>query len=333
MKLFRGAITLNNQDIGLIIRIAKKYYELNMGQEQIAASENISKSTVSRMLRKATDLKYVNIEINYPLESITEIEEKFKSTFPIPDVFVCPAYTDDYIVRTNDTCRAVAQDVSKLVKDNEVIGVSWGTTIDTVSSYLVPPNPPKRNIKIVQLHGSVVKNISASKFPSIIQNFSDAFLGTAFLLPSPLIVDTKEIAEAIMSDSHIQAVFDIIKQSDIAVVGIGEASSRSVLVERGIYTIEEYNNMDEIGVVGDICGRYVDINGNPGLAEELSNRTIAVTIDDLKKKKHRIGVAIGENKTRAIIGALNSGMLTSFYIDEITAREVLHQYDRIKMNY
>ena len=259
----KGGFVVDKQDISLIIRISKKYYELHMSQEQIAKEENISKSTVSRMIQKASDMKFVNISITYPLESVTEIEEKIKSLFPIENVFVCPAYIDDYLVRTNDTCKAVAEDVSKMVQDNDTVGVSWGRTIDSVASHLVAPNPPKRNIKIVQLHGSVVKNIASSKFTNIVEGFSDVFLGTGYLLPAPVTVDTKEIANAIMSDSNIRMVLDIAKKSDIAVFGIGEVSSKSVLVERGIYTEEQYNTIEDLEVVGDICSRYFDISGRP----------------------------------------------------------------------
>ena len=36
-----------------IIRVAKKYYELHMGQLEIAQEEGVSKSTISRMLQKS----------------------------------------------------------------------------------------------------------------------------------------------------------------------------------------------------------------------------------------------------------------------------------------
>ena len=317
-------------DINLIIRIAKKHYELNMSQEKIAQEENLSKSMVNRLIRKANELKFVKIEVTYPLESVKKLEDEIKTLFPIENVFVCPAYIDDYLVRINDTCKAVAKDVSALVQDDEVIGVSWGRTMYNVSSRLIAPSPPKRNIKIVQLHGTLSKNIASSKFSSIIENFSDTFLGTGYLLPAPVIVDTKEIAEAVMSDSSIQMTFDVAKKAQIAVFGIGEVSSKYVLVERGIYTEEEYERLKSIEAVGDICSRYYDMDGNPAL-RMLSNRTIAITAEELKKKKHRIGVAVGEHKTKAIIGALNAGIMTSFYTDEITAQEVLMQFERLNL--
>lgn len=315
---------MDRQDINLIIRIAKKYYELNMGQEQIAKSENISKSTVSRLIRKASELNYVRTEVVYPLESVEEIEEKFKSIFPIGHVFVCPAYTDDYLLRIHDTCKAFGRDISALVEDGEIIGVSWGRTIYSVSTQLVPPMPAKRNIKIVQLHGISARNIASSKFNAIIENFSDAFLGTSLLMPAPVVVNTKEIANAIMSDTSIQMVFDEAGKSDFVVFGIGEVSSKYVLVERGIYTEEQYNRMGDVDAVGDVCSQYFDIHGNPVLTE-LLERTIALNTNEIKKKKNRFGMAVGEHKTKAIIGALNAGIMTHFYTDEITAREVLHQ--------
>jgi deoxyribonucleoside regulator len=317
---------MDRQDINLIIRIAKKYYELNMGQEQIAKSENISKSTVSRLLRKAGELNYVRTEVVYPLESVEEVEEKIASLFPIGHVFVCPAYTDDYLLRIHDTCKAFARDISALVEDDEIISVSWGRTIYSASTLLVPPVPAKRNIKIVQLHGISARNIASSKFNTIIENFSDAFLGTSLLMPAPVVVDTKEIADAIMSDTSIQTVFDEARRSEFAVFGIGEVSSKYVLVERGIYTEEEYNQMGEVDAVGDVGSQYFDINGEPVLTE-LMDRTIALTKEEIKKKKYRFGIAVGEHKTKAIIGALNSGIMTHFYTDEITAREVLHLVD------
>ena len=45
-----------------IIRVAKKYYELHMGQLEIAQEEGVSKSTISRMLQKAIDLGYVKVK-------------------------------------------------------------------------------------------------------------------------------------------------------------------------------------------------------------------------------------------------------------------------------
>ena len=212
------------------------------------------------------------------------------------------------------------------MQDDEIIGVSWGRTMDSVASCLVPPNPPKRNVKVVQIHGALIKNIASGKVNSVVERFSDAFFGTGYLLPAPVFVDSKELACAFMQDSSIRFALDLASQAELAVFGIGSVSSKSILIDRGIYSPEQYDTIVDDGVVGDICSNYYDINGKPVLTK-LMDRTIGIKMDELKRKKNRIGVGVGEHKIKAIIGALNSGAMTSLYIDELTAREMLRQYD------
>ena len=71
-----------------IIRVAKKYYELHMGQLEIAQEEGVSKSTISRMLQKAVDLGYVKVTIDAPIESVKEMEDKLKNIFHLKEIFV-----------------------------------------------------------------------------------------------------------------------------------------------------------------------------------------------------------------------------------------------------
>ncbi len=313
---------LNTQDKAQLIWTAKLYYELNMSQEEIAKRGNISKSTVCRLLKKAVDMNYVKIEVVDPFESIVSLEEELKKTFNIEEVNVCPVYIDDYIIRTRDTCKIAAKNITRLIGDNDTIGVGWGSTMYSVSQHIVPLNPPKRNIKIVQLHGTVVKNIASAKSTGIIENFAECYYGTGYLMLAPVLVDSVNTAEAIKNDSNIRMVFDIVSEANIAVVGVGDMSTNMALLERGIYTEEELVKIGNIDVVGDICSRYFDIYGN-SVMKDISDRTIAVTLDELKKKKHVVGVAVGEHKVRAIVGALNTGVFSAFYTDELTAKKVL----------
>ena len=78
-----------------IIRVAKKYYELHMGQLEIAQEEGVSKSTISRMLQKAVDLGYVKVTIDAPIESVKEMEDKLKNIFHLKEIFVSPNLVDD----------------------------------------------------------------------------------------------------------------------------------------------------------------------------------------------------------------------------------------------
>jgi deoxyribonucleoside regulator len=312
-------------EINLMIKVAKLYYELNHSQEQISKSENISKSSVSRILKKAVAKGYVKFDINYPLESLKELENEFLKYFDIKKIFIVPSFVDDYSLRMNDACKVLAQDILALIKDDEIISVSWGRTMDCLSNNLMAINPPKKNIRVVQLNGSVAINIISTKSVSIVEKFSDAYSGTGYLLPVPVVVDDKKIAEAIMSDSQINMVMQMAKKSQLAIFSIGHVSSQSVLIERGVISKEQFRELSGIGAVGDVCSRYFDVNGNL-VDKDLNERTIGISFDDLMKKQNRIAIAIGEHKAKAIIGALRSGIISSFYTDEITAKEVIRQY-------
>ena len=60
---------MKNDKIIKIIRVAKKYYESHMDQKIIAQEEDISVSTVSRMLKKAEEMGYIKITVEYPFQS------------------------------------------------------------------------------------------------------------------------------------------------------------------------------------------------------------------------------------------------------------------------
>jgi deoxyribonucleoside regulator len=141
-------------------------------------------------------------------------------------------------------------------------------------------------------------------------------------------VDDKEIADAIKRDSRIRSVLDMARSANIAIFSIGQLSNQSVLIERGAITLDDMNKLLAEGAVGDICSRYVDIHGHL-VDAGYDARTIGIELDELKKKKMRIGVAVGAEKADAVIGVLSGGYLTSLYMDEITAASVLKRCEEL----
>lgn len=314
---------MNINDSKLILRVAKKYYELKMNQEEIAAEENISKSKVSRLLKKAMDNGYINFNINYQIKSVSDLEEEIKKCFNIKNVFICPVIVNNDSLILNDVCKALARDLNKIIKDNDTIGVSWGKTMNCLAKNLEKID--KKNIKVVQLNGGIAKNITSTESVTIVENFTKACDGVGYLLPVPAIVDNKKIADAIMEDSQIKNVLDLGKNSRVAIFSVGNVLDESILIEAKYFTLNEYRIFRDIGIVGDICTRYFDINGRI-IKEDLNHRIIGITLEELKKKKVKIGIGVGITKAKAILGALMGNYINTLYIDELTAQEVLKLY-------
>lgn len=112
---------MKNDKIIKIIRVAKKYYESHMDQKIIAQEEGISVSTVSRMLKKAEEMGYIKITVEYPVLSNEELSDSLKKRYGLKKVFLVPKLSSTSIAVQEDVCRAAAKDLSSYLKDGSII--------------------------------------------------------------------------------------------------------------------------------------------------------------------------------------------------------------------
>lgn len=312
-----------NNELDLMLTVVKKYYELGMNQEAIAKEEFISKSSVCRLIKKAVANGYVRFQINYPVESVKPLEERIKSDFYIEKVFITPSYTDDPEIRMRDTCRCAAAELCDIVSPDDIISVSWGRTLDVLAHLINEErSASKKCSKVVMMNGSMASDIGANKSSRIIELLADFFAAEGYLLPVPLIVDSAYTADAAKGDSHVKYVLDFAQKSDISVFSLGAVNEDSVLKQHGAYSKRDFNKIIEDEAVGDIAGHCYTIDGRIA-NQKMDKRVIGLSLEDLKAKKYRIGIASGTQKAPAIIGALKGGFINRLYIDEFTAREVI----------
>ncbi|MEA5002108.1 MAG: sugar-binding domain-containing protein [Christensenella sp.] len=312
----------DNRDLNLMIKVIKKYYELGMNQEQIAKEEFISKSSVCRLIKKAQENGFVSYKINYPMESIQMLEDEFHKRFQLDKIFITPFYTEDMPIRLQDTCNAVVDDICKMVRANDTIGISWGTTMEQVATALTALPNNKKCDKIIMMNGSLAGDMTSLKSSRTVERFADFFSAKGYILPVPLLVDSKIVANLIRSDSYIQNVMNMAIESQFAVLSVGGVSPQTVLMRRNAYTKEEFDELMSMGAVGDVVGRCFDMNGREVCAP-IAERTIGIGLEELKKKRVRMGIAVGSHKIRAIIGALRGNLINMLYIDEMTALSVI----------
>lgn len=83
-----------------------------------------------------------------------------------------------------------------------------------------------------------------------------------------------------------------------------------------------------MGAAGDICGRLYDIYGMK-LDVPVDKRIIGIELDDLKQVGHVVGVAGGEAKAKAILGALHGKRITALVTDDMAARQVLRMANEL----
>ena len=303
-----------------LVKVSKLYYEMNLTQKEISELLNFSRPTVSRMLDRAIKDGIVKITVEYPLNSIENLENELLKRFPIKKISVSPIYVEDKELIKKDVGMNLANYLLTIIKEGDLVGISWGTTLGYVATQL--SRKSFSNVEFIQLNGGIAMNSTSTGSSVLVEGFSKAFSSPFNLLPVPTIVDSKSIADLFKEDRTVRQTLDLCKKCNIALFGIGMTSKENILYKAGYFNENEYENLQSEGAVGDICSRYYDLNGEL-VSQELDDRTIGLELKELKEKEYSIAIAMGREKTKAVYGALKKGYISHLFIDEELAKNLM----------
>ncbi|KKM11784.1 hypothetical protein SY88_07115 [Clostridiales bacterium PH28_bin88] len=302
-----------------IVRVARLYYEVGHTQDEIAKEMKISRPQVSRFLSYAKEHGIVQIAINDPLSSCSRLESLFQEVYNLKRAMIVPVGSDDEKMIKQQLGRIAAGFLHRILKDGDIIGISWGTTLKEVALSLKPKN--LKEAAVVQLKGSVGRLNAKINPMDILVQFASKLNANPFSLTVPTIVTNEKIKEALVADAMVQEILELGRKANVAVFSIGYPSKKSVLVDAGYFSDEEIENFRQQGAVGDICSRYFTINGE--VFGNLDARTIGIELQEIRKKEYAIGIAGGINCASGILGALRGKYLNVLVTDETTARMVI----------
>ncbi|HEY63533.1 MAG TPA: sugar-binding transcriptional regulator [Caldilineae bacterium] len=310
------------RDVRLLSKVSKLYYEQFLTQQQIADKLHLSRPKVSRLLKQARDEGIVQITVRSPSGIYPDLEYQLEQKFGLREVVITetPDPTSQEIT-TREVGIAAAEYLQRMLRDGDVIGVTWGTTLHSMVAALQPL--ALRDVHVVQLLGGLGPPESEVHATELCRRLARLLGAGLTLLPAPGIVDSLQAKEAILSDSHVQRAFEMIDRVNVAFVGIGSPTPTSVVMRDGsILTQEELQELRRRGAVGDIALRFINAEGEP-IRSDLDNRVIGITLDQLKRIKCVVGVAGGPEKEAVIRGALLGGYLKVLVTDHITAMRLL----------
>lgn len=310
---------MDNDKLGKVIEAAKLYYLLDHNQSDIAKELGVSRPTVSRLLQIAKEEGIVQIKIIDPTEDVEQIATKLEQKFNLKKAIVAqiPQY-EDHVIKTY-IGEACANYLYEIVKDGDIVGVTWGTTLYHTAVEL--KRKAVKDVKVVQLKGGVSHSETNTHMNEILYLFGKALDSAPQHLPLPAIVDHVVVKQAMEADRHIKRILELGKQSNIAVYTIGPIKSESLLFKLGYFTEEDIQTIRSTAV-GDICSRFFDKDGNI-CNEQLNARTLGIELDELRKKDHSILVAGGASKIEGIYGALKGKYANVLVTDQHTAKFLL----------
>ena len=303
-----------------LIEVARLYYEHDFSQQQIANKLDVSRPSVSRFLRQAKAQGIVKIEIIDSDEHVNHLENELKNKFNLKKVIIVPNDNEESTVIKQRLGHSAAKYLDQFIKDDLILGVSWGSTMQEVVRHIFPKKV--KNMKVVQLNGGISKAEYDTHASEIAPKIGLKYQALPFLLPLPAIVDQPDVKRAIVSDKNIARTLDLARQATVALFTIGSFGYESVLVKADYFENEEVDILLKKKAVGDICSRIITEAGEV-CDQKLNDRTIGIELLELRQKPYSIAVAGGKEKLKAIYAGLLGGHFNVLITDEWVAGEIL----------
>ena len=221
------------------IRIAKLYYELHYNQLEIAAREGISKSSVSRILKNAMDMGIIEVRIKDSVLADSSLENELIERFPIKRAIIVPDLVGNPQILMQDVCAALAEDLPRYIKNDSVIGVTWGHALAVLAQQL--PKMKRKGVSVIQLTGGFSRAIFESGALDVLKRFVDSVGGIGYQIPAPAMVAEPSIVDALKKDPQIQEILEMAEVCQTAIYSVGNLERPSI-VGASLETIKKIPN-------------------------------------------------------------------------------------------
>lgn len=312
----------NQEELQLMLRIARLYYEDGLTQQKIADELGLGRPTVSRLLMQARHKGIVRINIVDPFATSGELEEQLVKTFGLRRgvVVAGEGLTGEQLRRRLGF--ATAEYLRHNLSNGMQIGIGWGRTLHAVVEALHIKQQTK--ICVFPLLGGLGQISASFQVNELARRLAEAFGGTWQPLYIPAFIENAAALEALLRLADVESVIRAWSHLDLALIGIGNFAlqRQSSMLFASYISDKVLQELELHGAVGDICGRFFDAQGQPCSFE---SGVIGISLEQLRSINHVIGVAGGEEKVSAILGALRGGYVDVLVTDTVTARAVLEK--------
>ena len=306
-----------------VLRAATMYYFQDMKMEAIARHLHTSRSTVSRLLKRARDTGLVEITLRTPSTRAPGLGQSISATFGVATVVVPVPDTTDYLDRLEQVAITSAKLLASWFDSDMVMGIAWGTTLAAVSRHLA--HKPTRGSAVVQLNGAANNRTSGVNYTSnLISSFGSAFDAAVHYFPVPAFFDFPETKAAMWRERSVSRVLEVQGRADIALFSVGAVAGAipSHVYAAGYLDDDDVRTLHAEGVVGDVCTVFLRADGSYRDVV-LNARATGPTPDELHRVPRRVCVVAGDNKVVPLLAALRSGVVTDLVVDEVTATRLL----------
>ena len=302
---------MDEQTYALATKAAWYYYMEDNTQAQIAEVMGVSRAKVIRLLEEARAQGIVQFSFRKNDSQRVSAEQLLIDRFGLKDAFVVPTPLDSSAINQS-IAQGAAHYVSDHLREDGYLNIGYGDTVSRMLGFLAKNR--EESLNVVSLTGGV-----SYYLPSV---GTTAYSMHLFLTPSPLVVSSRQVRDALLDEKSLQDVSTMTEYADMSVVGIGAAVEGATVLRNGILNEGELTVLKMQGAVGDVLNHFMDKDGTL-IQTEIEDRVISTDLDKLRQLKNVVGVAGGKDKVSAIKAVLNGGYLNVLITDSDTAAELL----------
>ncbi len=295
----------------LMVKAAWYYYFEGKTQQQIADQMGIHRMRVVKLLDAARQNGIIRFQLRRDNENRMELEQELLSRFQLEDAFVVPA-GEDGGASLDSLAEAAAMYIRDRLGPHSYLNIGYGNTPRRILNNLATMADTPLNC--ISLTGGV-----GYYLPDVRSQVFNAHL---YLIPSPLITSSPEMALAMREEASVKEITRLISLAEMSVVGIGAMDPEATIFRSGVLSPSDLTYLEMHGAAGDLLSHFFDDDGRL-IETPLEARLVSTGLDTLRGLKRVIGVAAGEKKVRAIRAALKTGSLNVLITDTGTAEKVL----------
>ncbi|WP_070161830.1 MULTISPECIES: sugar-binding transcriptional regulator [Actinomycetes] len=300
--------------LGLLAELATEYYLEGLSKVEMARRHELSRFQIARLLDQARDEGIVRITIVNPSDAGAEHDDLARA-LGVSTVTVVAQRSDETL--RSALARQVADLLPRRLHDDARLGVAWSRTLMHLPEHL--GELPK--VDVVQLVGPVsAPGSTTGDSAALVHRLGARAGGQVWPLPTPLIVESPEVAAALRASSEVRSALDAADELDVAVIAIGAWDA-------GISTVwarvsdEEKQRARDAGAIAECSGILLDAQGRVARTG-MEERVIGVTPAQLRRTRV-LAVAPAVGYPEAVLAAARGGFVDDLVISAELADQLM----------
>ncbi|GAL32089.1 transcriptional regulator SorC family [Vibrio maritimus] len=227
----------NETSNDLLTEIAVAYYQDGATQEEISKKFGVSRAKIGRLLKQARDEGIVEITVKYHPVYSAKIEQRLIERFGVKRALIALDQPDEESQRMQ-VGGLVSNYLAQTLRGGTVVTVGQGRNVSAVAHHMGVIAP--RDCKFVCGIGGIHPRGGRFNADHICRQLAKKYGGTSETLYAPAYAENRDQKMAFMQNATVKQTLDLARKADVAVVGVGDMSENSYMVDLGWFTTEKW---------------------------------------------------------------------------------------------